>query len=335
MTLAAGLVPAAGVSAAGAPRLVKPPRLRDGDWVGLVSPGGVVGDEGVQKRVANLESLGFRVKLGDHVRAAYGGYAGTPMQRAADFHRMLEDPEVRAIWAARGGSGCLQLLPHIDYERVRRHPKIVIGFSDLTALHLALHHKAGLVTFHGPTAGSTFSEYSVANLRAALMEPRAPAPMALSEEHLRKAADQAQFRPRTYKAGVAEGPLFGGNLSMVCAMMGTPYLPSARGSLLFLEEVGEAPYRVDRMLTQLAHARMMAQARGVLLGVFQKCEPPDDEPSLTLAETIENHLGASRVPAVYGYSFGHVPHQYTLPVGIRARLDTEARTVTLLEAAVA
>ncbi len=335
---AAGLGPAAlpsGARAASSPALIKPRRLKPGALVGLVSPGGVVGDEGVQKRVANLEALGFKVRLGDHIRAAYGGYAGTTAQRVADLHRMFEDPEVSAVWAARGGSGCLQLLPHLDYGMIRRHPKIVIGYSDITALHLALRRHAGLVTFHGPTAGSTFTDYSVAQLRAVLMEPTPTLTMALSEEHLRKAETQPQFRPRTFTPGRAEGPLFGGNLSMVCSMLGTPYLPEAKGALLYLEDVGEAPYRIDRLLTQLQLSGVLAGAAGVMLGVFQKCEPPDAEPSLSLAETLEGQLSGSKVPSVYGYSFGHVPHIYTLPVGIRARLDTEARTVTLLEPAVA
>lgn len=326
-------MPAAGVSAPPRRALVKPPRLRDGDLVGLVSPGGVLDDAGIQRRVANLESLGFKVRVGEHIRAAYGGYAGTPMQRAADLNRMFADRDVRAIWAARGGSGCLQLLPLLDYALARRQPRILVGFSDVTALHLALHQRAGLVSFHGPTAGSTFSDYSVARLRAVLVERASPV-LHLAEEHLAKAATQPQFRPRTINAGVAEGPLWGGNLSIVCAMMGTPYLAPPTGSLLFLEEVGEAPYRVDRMLTQLRHAGVLARANGAVLGVFQRCEPPDSEPSITLAQAIDDNLGAVSHPAAYGYSFGHVPHQYTLPLGIRARLDTQARTVTLLEPAV-
>ena len=334
MALAAGLVPAAGVSAPAPLKLLKPPRLREGDLIGLVSPSGVIPDDGLQKRVANLESLGFRVKLGDHIRAAYGGYAGRVEHRVADLHAMFEDREVRAVWAARGGSGCLQVLPHLDYAMMRRNAKVVMGFSDTTALHLALQHRAGLVSFHGPTAGSTFSDFSVANMRAVLMEPAATTTFALAEEHLRRAEDKPQFRARTLAAGRAEGRLWGGNLSMVCAMLGTPYLPPAAGSLVFLEEVGEAPYRVDRMLTQLEQAGVTSKAKGVMLGVFEKCEPSDGEPSLSLAEVIDERLATSRVPAVYGYSFGHVSHQYTLPLGIRARLDTEARTVTLLEAAV-
>lgn len=300
--------------------------------MGLVSPAGVLDDAGIQQRVAKLESLGYKVRLGEHVRARYGGYAGTPLQRAADLHGMFSDRDVRAIWAARGGSGCLQLLPLLDYELARRRPRILVGFSDITALHLALHSRAGLVTFHAPTAGSSYPQYSADNLRTVL-EGGTPT-FALSEEQLQRAERVPALRPRTVNPGTAEGRLWGGNLSMVSAMMGTPYLADPPAALLFLEEVGEAPYRVDRMLTQLRHAGLLRRAAGLLLGVFHRCEPPDNEPSISLAEAIDDNLGATSRPAVYGYSFGHVAHQYTLPVGIRARLDTEARTVRLLEPAV-
>jgi muramoyltetrapeptide carboxypeptidase len=326
-------VPAAGLSAPRRRELLKPPRLRAGDLVGLVSPAGVLDDASIQRRVKNIESLGFRVKVGDNLRAKYGGYAGTPLQRASDLHRMFEDRDVRGIWAARGGSGCLQLLPVLDYALVRRNAKVLVGFSDITALHLAFLHRAGLVTFHGPTAGSTFSDYSVANLRAVLMEPGAPVSFQRADEHVRREAASAQYRPRTIVRGQGEGPLWGGNLSLVAAMMGTPYLPGAAGAVVFLEDVGEAPYRVDRMLTQLRLAGTLPRAAGVMLGIFERGEAKDDEPQLTLREAIDDNMGAT-VPAAYGFSFGHVAHQVTLPLGIRARVDADTHTVTLLENAV-
>ena len=302
--------------------------------MGLVAPGGVVDDAIIEKCVRNLESLGFRVKPAGNLRAAYGGYAGTVSQRLEDLHGMFRDREVGAVWAARGGSGCPQLLPHLDYRLLRAHPKILIGYSDVTALHLGILRHAGLVTFHGPVAWTSVSDYTTAAMRAALMEPQPRTALALSEENLRRAETQPQFVPRTYREGVAEGRLMGGNLSVLCALVGTPHLPDTRGALLFLEEVGEAPYRIDRMLEQLRQAGILARAAGIVCGVFQKCEPNDKDASLTLAETLEHHLSKVDVPAVYGYSFGHVAQQYTLPVGVRARLDTQARTVTLLEAGV-
>jgi muramoyltetrapeptide carboxypeptidase len=317
-----------------APRLVKPPRLKPKALVGLIAPGGVVGDELIQKCVTNLESQGFTVKLGKHLRAEHGGYAGTVQDRLHDLHAMLSDREVAAIWTARGGSGCIHLLPHLDYGLARKRPKILIGTSDITALQLGFLRHAGVASFHGPTAGSTFTDFSVSNMLGVLMEPTPKRVLPMADENLARSAEMPQFRPRVFRHGTAEGRLVGGNLSLVAALVGTPYGIQDPSHLLFLEEIGEAPYRVDRLLTQLQLARVSTRARGVVMGVFQRCEPTDGEPSLTLAETLEERMAPLPVPSAYGYSFGHIADKLTLPLGIRARLDTEARTITLLEPAV-
>ena len=319
--------------------LVKPPALRAGSLVGLIAPGGVLDDRIIQKCVQNLESLGFKVKPGNNLRAAWGGYAGTVRQRLDDLHAMFADREVQAIWTARGGSGCSGLLPGIDYPLIRRHPKILIGYSDITALHLALYRHAGLVTFHGPVAWSTPNDYAVSQMQAVLMSPRRETEINLSIENERRAATQPEFTLRTFRDGIAEGPLIGGNLSIVAALAGTPYAAEIRRHLLFLEEVREPPYRIDRMLTQLqqsvpGNGHGLGQAAGVMLGVFTRGNAPPDDQSLSLNEVLDHHFAASPVPAVYGYSFGHIAHQFTLPIGVRARLDTSRRTLTLLEAAV-
>jgi muramoyltetrapeptide carboxypeptidase len=316
------------------PRLVKPPRLKPKALVGLIAPGGVVSDSLIQKCVANLESLDFHVRVGRNIRAQHGGYAGTVEERLEDLHDMFSHREVEAIWTARGGSGALALLSRIDYGLVRRTPKILIGYSDITALHLALLRHAGLVSFHGPVASSTFSEFSVAHMLGVLSEPATKRELPIAEENLAKADEMPQFKPRTFRAGTAEGRLVGGNLSLLCATVGTPYGIQGRGHLLFLEEVGEAPYRIDRMLMQLQLARVLADASGVAMGVFQDCEPTDRDPSLTLAETLAERMAQAKVPAAYGLSFGHITQQVTLPVGVRARFDADARKLTLLESAV-
>lgn len=315
-------------------RLVRPPRLRPGATVGLIAPGGVVDDAIIQACVKNLESLGFTVKFGVNIRAARGGYAGTTAQRVDDLHSMFLDREVQAIWAARGGSGCTGLLPHLQYAMIRRHPKILIGYSDITALHLALYRRAGLVTFHGPVAWSTFSDYSVNHMLSVLMEPQREYTIHMSIENERQAAKKPQFAARTIRAGVAEGRLIGGNLATLCALIGTPYSADISRALLFLEEVSEAPYRIDRLLTQLDQSAGLQNAAGAILGVFQRATPPDSDPSLTLDTVIDDHFASLRIPSVYGYSFGHIAQQFTLPVGVRARLDTREQTLTLLEAAV-
>jgi len=315
-------------------RLIKPPRLKSGDTVGLMTPSGHVDQEKIDRCVGNLESLGFKVKLGKNIRALRGNFAGTAAQRLEDFHAMFADPEIKGIWAAHGGSGAIGLLAALDYDLIRRNPKVFVGYSDITALHLAILRHSGLVTFHGPVASSTFSDYSMAHLRAILMAPQPEYVMAMAEENRLKAEALPHFSARTLRSGVAEGILVGGNLSLLSALVGTPYAADFSRAIVFLEDIGEAPYRIDRMLTQLELSQGFRQAAAVMLGIFDKCGPPDSEPSLSLDETIDDHLANSSIPAVYGYSFGHISHQITLPMGVKARLDTEKQTLTLLEPAV-
>jgi muramoyltetrapeptide carboxypeptidase len=247
---------------------------------------------------------------------------------------MFLDREVKVIWAARGGSGCIHLLSKINYSLIRNNPKILIGYSDITALLLAIYRLAGLVTFHGPVASSTFSDYSAAHLKAVLMEPQSRFAINMSPQHAEKALQEPQFARRTIREGVATGQLVGGNLSVLSALVGTPYAAELRDSLLFLEEIGEAPYRIDRMLTQLSQSGGLKNIAGAMLGVFQKSVATDGEPSLTLAEVLDDHFAQLKTPSVYGFSFGHIAQQFTIPVGVRARLDTANATLTLLEAAV-
>jgi muramoyltetrapeptide carboxypeptidase len=311
--------------------LIKPPRLARGDVVGLVAPGGYTSDAAIEKAVRHIESLGFRVRPGTYLRDVWGNYGGTVAARIADLHAMFRDPEVKAIWAIRGGSGCISLLRHLDYRLIRTHPKILLGYSDITALHLAIHRHAGLVTFHGPVASSTPSDYATEHLLAVLLEARASYTIPMSADNDRRALDAPWYATRTVHEGVAEGPLIGGNLSLVSALAGTPYAADFTGSLLFLEEVNEEPYRIDRWMTQLDLAVGFDKAAGVMVGICENCGPQGDGPSLTLDETLDVHLQPLRVPAVTGYSFGHIRNQFTIPVGVRGRLDTESRTVTLLE----
>jgi muramoyltetrapeptide carboxypeptidase len=231
----------------------------------------------------------------------------------------------------------MQLLPHLDYALIRRHPKILLGYSDITALHLAIHRHAGLVTFHGPVGMSNLPEYAATHMLKVLMHPEDEYTIPMALENSRKAATEPgneHFALRTVVPGTATGRLIGGNLSLVAALAGTPYAADTKDALLFLEEVNEEPYRVDRMMMQLDMNQPFAHCAGVMLGIFEGCGPADDGPSLTLDETTDQHLRPLAIPAVAGWSFGHIRHQFTLPVGIRARLDTERQTVTLLEPAV-
>ena len=337
LSLAASLFPAAAAPVKDPVNrsvLIKPPRLKEGDVVGLITPCGYLEQDGIDKSVRNLEDLGVKVKLGKHVLARRGRYAGTVAQRLEDLHSMFADHEVKAVWAATGGSGGISLLPHIDYKLIRKHPKIFVGYSDVTCLHLAIHRQTRLVTFHGPVGISTFSDYSKQHLKAILMQPQKEYTMWMAEENRVKAETAGQFQVRTQRHGTATGRLTGGNLSLVAALSGTPYAAELRRRILFLEDISEAPYRIDRMLTQLDLSQGLRTTSALLLGVFEKCEAPESESSLSLNETVDSHLDLLRIPAVSGYSFGHIANQMTLPLGVNARLDTYAQTLTLLENAV-
>lgn len=314
--------------------LLRPPRLRPGDTVGLFASSSQLEPRHIERALANVQALGLKARVGRQVLAVQGHYAGTPQQRVDDLHALWRDPEVRALWGLRGGAGAAMMLPLIDWADLRRDPKAVIGYSDLTALLLGLQRAAGLVCFHGPSAVSRLTPYSSDALQAVLMRPQATARFARSADHRARADAEPQFRARAIRAGVAEGRLVGGNLSVLAALVGTPWAADWTDALLFLEEVGEEPYRVDRLLTQLQQSQGLQRAAGLLGGVFERCEPGPDSAPMPLAEVLDRQFGAAGVPAVYGYSFGHVRDQLTLPLGVRARLDSADESLTLLEAAV-
>ena len=315
-------------------RLLKPPRLSFGDTIGLIAPGGHTNDAGIARAVAKIELLGFKVRQGANLRAVHGNYGGSVQQRCDDLHAMFRDSDIKAIWCIRGGSGCISLLASLDYALIRAHPKILIGYSDITALHLAIYRHAGLVTFHGPVAGSGASNYSTEQMLTVLMEPRTSYTIEMAPENAQRALTEPHYAVRTATHGQATGRLIGGNLSMVSALAGTPYAADFRRAILFLEDVNEAPYRIDRWMTQLDLAVGFRNAAAVMVGICENCVPNDDELSLTLDETLDLHLKPLVVPAVSGYSFGHIRNQFTLPMGINARIDTLRQTVTLLEPAV-
>lgn len=315
-------------------KLIKPPRLHPGDLVGLIAPGGAASDKYIEKAVANIEKLGFRCKPGANLRAVHGKYAGSVAQRVADVHAMFADPEVKAIWCIRGGSGCISILSSLDYRLIRAHPKVLLGYSDITALHLAVLRHAGLVTFHGPVAISSESEYARTHMLNVLMDPQPGYTIAMAPENALKALDQPHYAVRTINHGQVEGRLIGGNLSLVSALAGTPYAADFNKRILFLEEVNEEPYRIDRWMTQLDLSGGFAHTAGIMVGICDNCAPAEGDISLSLDETLDLHLQPLVQPAVTGYSFGHIRHQFTVPMGVMARLDTLRQSLTLLEAGV-
>ncbi len=286
----------------------------------------------MQKAYLNIEGMGFRVKPAKNLRAQRGFTAGTDAQRLQDLHDMFADPEVKAVWCVRGGYGCTRLLPLLDFDLIRRNPKILIGYSDVTALLQAIHLQTGLVCFHGPVASATFTDYAKTQLQALLMQPTNDYVIRLAQGQKNK--KETEYQPVVIRSGTAEGTLAGGNLSLMAAMAGTPHAFDLRGKLVFIEEVEERPYRVDRMLTTLLQAANLQKATGIALGVFNACHPKKDELSLSLMETLQDRLGDIGIPVVYGLSFGHVSDNCTLPVGISARMDANAFEIVLLQAAV-
>ena len=302
-------------------RLVKPARLRAGDTVMLTCPGGPINEARLQKAVTNLEALGLVVKIGHHVLAQNGFNAGTDSQRLEDLHAAFRDPSVKAVWPVRGGYGCTRLLPMIDFDLIRANPKLLIGYSDITALLMAFYQRTGLVGVHGPLGSSDFSDFNVSHLRAVIMEGASQHQINWSEAGT------------TLLGGKARGPIVGGNLTLLAAMAGTPDGFDAKGKLVFIEDVGEAPYSIDRMLTQLRQSARLDQAKGIILGEFLDCEAEPNDLSLSLLDTLKDRLLGLGLPLVYRMPFGHGELNCSLPIGIQAELDADAGTLRLLEAA--
>lgn len=312
-------------------KVIKPNRLKKGDTIGLITPASYIDDNGLQKAVENIEGLGFKVKLAKNIRAERGFNAGTDAQRLADLHDMFTDKQVQGIWCARGGYGCSRLLPNINYQLIKNNPKVLIGFSDITALIQAIYKETGLVGFHGPVGSSDFTDYTKEYLTKVLIEPQEKLTINLSKENEELAKSNKVYQTATIRGGKAMGELVGGNLSLLAPLAGTKYQPNIKGRLLFIEEIGESPYRIDRMLTQLRQSYPLKDAAGIILGVFRGCEMKEGSRSLSLMETLKDRLGDLGIPVFYGTAIGHIANNMTLPVGGKARLDANTGEIVLLE----
>ncbi len=308
-------------------KLVKPAPLKAGDVVGLITPASNVVNNADWARIEqSMKGLGLEFRYGRNVRRK-GYIAGTIDERLADLHDMFRDPAIKGIIAIRGGYGTPQLLDRIDYDLIKKNPKIFVGYSDITAMHLAFNQKLGLVTFHGPTANSKFPAFSLSNFRKALFDP---APLGT----LTNPADGHTLR--TIVPGKARGRLVAGNLSLISNLMGTPYEIETRDKILLLEDVGEEAFRLDRMLTQMKLAGKLDRIAGVVWGECYNCKPtPGVDVPLTEREVIDRILGNLGVPVLSGLAFGHTEDQLTLPQGLMATLDATAGTLTVEESALA
>ncbi len=292
-----------------------------GDRVGLIAPASPPSGDDVDRAVANVESVGLVPVLGEYVRAQNGYLAGSDTERASDFNRMARNPDIRAIVAIRGGYGTMRILPMLDYAAIARDPKVVMGYSDLTAVLAAVTLRSNVITFHGPLGahGSSWGGQARAYVERLLFSPDAPGALPI-------------LGARPIVPGRARGRLTGGNLSLIAATLGTPYALPPAGALFFFEETEEAPYRIDRMLTQLALAGYLRATRGILAGRCTKCV--GDDPSPTSDDVIAERLRSAGRPAIAGAPIGHIPTQWVLPIGALAELDVGAATLTLPEPAV-
>lgn len=315
-------------------RIIKPKRLRAGDTVAIIAPSSGVSPESFDKAVQKIQSLGFKTKEGANARKINGFLAGTDADRLADLHSAFADREVDAVFCVRGGYGASRLLPKINYSLIRRNPKILVGFSDITALHLAISQRTGLVTFHGAGAASINSDYTQKHLLDVLMNPAAEYKIEASAFNQTK--EENTYKLQTIREGKTSGRLIGGNLSLLAALSGTTFgLKHLRGKLLFIEDVNERPYRLDRMLTQLRQSADFRGVAGIAVGICDGCDVPrDDINTQTAADVFKERLSDLGVPVIYGLSFGHIREQFTLPVGIRAEMNTADSSLTLLESAV-
>jgi muramoyltetrapeptide carboxypeptidase len=316
--------------------LVRPRALRVGDTIGLVTPATEVPDpERLALAEHTIKYLGFRVKRGKNVGRRSGTYRESVETRLDDLHSMFRDPDVNAIFAIRGGYGSAHLLDRIDYDLIRRNPKIFVGYSDITAMHLAINRHARLVTFHGPVVLSRFTDYTQRHFRKVLFENAPPG-------KLTNPPEGNEVRPshslRTVRPGTATGQLVGGNLSLIVSTLGTPYEIDVRGKILFLEDVEEQAYSIDRMLTQLRLAGKLKDAAGIIWGECDGCGARDYKPSTVLpfsvGEVVDNLLGALQIPVLSGLTIGHTSDQLTLPLGVMSTLDAAAGTLDIREAGV-
>jgi muramoyltetrapeptide carboxypeptidase len=313
--------------------LLKPRRLAPGQLVGLVNPAGATYlRQDVEYVKDSLAALGLRCVEGKHLLDRYGYFAGTDEARAEDVNDFFRDHAVDAIMAVRGGWGCARILPLLDYPAIRKNPKVLCGYSDITALLVAVHARTGLVTFHGPDGISTWNAFSVEIFKRMLF---AGEPLTL--ENPKAAGDNlapSKDRIDIITPGIARGPLVGGNLSVLAGIVGSPYLPSWEGAILFLEDVGEEIYRIDRMLTQLRLAGILDRLGGFVFGKCSDCTPGEGYGSLTLPEVLRDHVARLKIPAWSGSMIGHIESKFTLPVGLTAEIDADAGTIRLLEPAV-
>jgi muramoyltetrapeptide carboxypeptidase len=312
-----------------------PQGLKEGDTVGVVSPSSAIFEtEPYEIAKESLEAMGLKVKFGKFVKGRYGHLAGTDEERAEELNNMFRDESIKAVMALRGGSGAARILDKLDYEAIKNNPKIFVGYSDITALHLAIYEKTRLVTFHGPLAVSTWNSFSFNHFKRLLFDKEK-----ITFTNPTDKGDnlvQIDNRIRTIRAGEATGRLIGGNLSVLTGIMGSEYFPTNwEGNILYLEDVGEQIYAVDRMMSQLQLGGVLDKISGFVFGKCTSCNPGGSGyGSLTMEEVMDHYLKPLQIPAFSGAMFGHIDDNITIPNGLKAKINATKGSIELLENAV-
>jgi len=311
---------------------IKPKRLSPGDTVGLVLPATAAfeADE-VNLARDQMQAMGFKVEIGPHAFDKWGYFAGRDKDRAGDINRMFADDRIDGVVCFTGGWGSPRVLPYLDFDLIARKPKVIIGYSDITALLNPIHQRTGLITFHGPVGASGFEPYTLENFKRVVMTA---APAGMLEPPSKKPTELVDRSNRILKLapGKASGPIVGGNLTMVSSLMGTPYEIDTTGAIFCLEDVDEELYRIDRMLTTLALGGKFSKIAGFVFGRCSRC--PVKGPTFSLEEILRDRFGSLTAPAISGVSFGHIEQKLVLPIGAQATLDADAGTLRVDEAAV-
>jgi len=307
-----------------------PAPLKKGDTVGIISPSAATADrmEFTYAKEA-MEGLGFKVKLGKNLMNRFGHLAGTDQERAEDFNSMFGDSEVKAVICIRGGSGAARILPLINYENVKRNPKPLLGYSDITALHCALQSQAGLISFHGPNGSGSWNSFNVKQFEQVFFNREK-----ITFKNEGSKGDELVLkanRIQTLKSGIAEGKILGGNLTVLTALSGTPYYPDFQDSILFIEDIGEDPYRMDRMMSTLQLNGTLGKIKGFIFGQCNDCKPGGGYGSLTLDQILDQYVLPLSIPAYTGAMIGHISRQFIVPVGAQIQMDADAGTFTLTQ----
>ena len=304
--------------------LIKPNKLKEGDTIALFAPGGAVFNKTYIEKASNvLKKIGFKVKLCKSLYTQYGQFSDTAENRAKELNNLFKDEGVNGMIAMRGGSGCAKILPLLDYELIKDNPKPLIGYSDITSLINGIFTKTGLIGFHGPVGYSSWNDFTINYFKKVLFNSNNVT-----------CDDSFDKDVKVLIKGEAIGKLFGGNLTVLNSLIGTGYLPDLTNNILFIEEVAEEPYYIDRLLTQWKQIGVLDKLSGIVIGKCSKCVVEEPKKSLTLEQTLMNNLKPLNIPSYIYSNFGHVTNKFTLPIGVRVKLDATNKKIALLESGV-